>query len=90
MDHDELRVACLALPGSRETYPFGWQWQAFKVQRKIFALSRVDLDPVSVSLKCEPLLAEQPPVIAMSPASHFTVSMPSCVLGLYAFVSVLE
>ena len=31
----------------------------FKVAGKMFALSRLDGDPLSVSLKCEPQLAEQ-------------------------------
>ena len=31
----------------------------FKVGGKIFALSRLDGDPLRVSLKCEPALAEQ-------------------------------
>jgi predicted DNA-binding protein (MmcQ/YjbR family) len=31
----------------------------FKVSGKIFAISRLDENPLRVSLKCEPLLAEQ-------------------------------
>jgi predicted DNA-binding protein (MmcQ/YjbR family) len=31
----------------------------FKVFEKIFALSALDAEPLTVSLKCEPLLAEQ-------------------------------
>jgi len=31
----------------------------FKVAGKMFALSRLDGEPLSVSLKCEPMLAEQ-------------------------------
>jgi predicted DNA-binding protein (MmcQ/YjbR family) len=59
MRRDQLRRACLALPGSVETFPFGPQTSAFKVEGKIFALSRLDASPLQVSLKCEPFLAEQ-------------------------------
>ena len=55
----KLRERCLALPGSAETFPFGPQTSVFKVSGKIFAISRLDENPLCVSLKCEPLLAEQ-------------------------------
>jgi predicted DNA-binding protein (MmcQ/YjbR family) len=54
-----LRKRCLSLEGSEETFPFGPETSAFKVAGKIFALSRLHAQPLSVSLKCEPLLAEQ-------------------------------
>jgi predicted DNA-binding protein (MmcQ/YjbR family) len=54
-----LRTRCLSLQGSEETFPFGPEISVFKVARKIFALSRLHAQPLSVSLKCEPLLAEQ-------------------------------
>jgi predicted DNA-binding protein (MmcQ/YjbR family) len=59
MRSDELRDVCLAFPGSTETFPFGPETSAFKVAGKIFALSRLAESPIRVSLKCEPLLAEQ-------------------------------
>jgi predicted DNA-binding protein (MmcQ/YjbR family) len=59
MRPDELRDVCLAFPGSAETFPFGPETSAFKVAGKIFALSRLAESPLRVSLKCEPLLAEQ-------------------------------
>ena len=55
----KLRDHCLALPGSAETYPFGPETSVFKVSGKIFAISRLTERPLRVSLKCEPLLAEQ-------------------------------
>ena len=55
----ELRDHCLAFPGSEETFPFGSNVSVFKVAGKMFALSRLAQRPLSVSLKCEPLLAEQ-------------------------------
>src|ERR1700680_3544628 len=55
----ELRKQCLTFPGSVETFPFGPETSVFKVAGKIFALSRLAQRPLRVSLKCEPLLAEQ-------------------------------
>jgi predicted DNA-binding protein (MmcQ/YjbR family) len=54
-----LRKRCLSLEGAEETFPFGTETSVFKVAGKIFALSRLHADPLSVSVKCEPLLAEQ-------------------------------
>ena len=59
MDPDQLRRCCLSLTGTEETFPFGPENSVFKVGGKIFALSRLDGDPLRVSLKCEPALAEQ-------------------------------
>jgi predicted DNA-binding protein (MmcQ/YjbR family) len=55
----KLREVCLAFQGSAETFPFGPQTSVFKVSNKVFAISRLEADPLRVSLKCEPLLAEQ-------------------------------
>jgi predicted DNA-binding protein (MmcQ/YjbR family) len=59
VDAGELRAYCLAFSGAVETFPFGPQTSVFKVAGKIFALSRLDQDPLSVSLKCEPGLAQE-------------------------------
>jgi predicted DNA-binding protein (MmcQ/YjbR family) len=59
MDAEVLRDLCLAFRGSEETFPFGFETSVFKVGGKMFALSRLKHEPLSVSLKCEPLLAEQ-------------------------------
>jgi predicted DNA-binding protein (MmcQ/YjbR family) len=56
---DELREVCLSFMGAAETFPFGPETSVFKVEGKIFALSRLDGVPLSVSLKCDPPLAEQ-------------------------------
>ncbi|HTU31271.1 MAG TPA: MmcQ/YjbR family DNA-binding protein [Solirubrobacteraceae bacterium] len=56
---EDLRDLCLSFPGSEETFPFGPENSVFKVAGKIFALSRLDGEPLRVSLKCEPALAEQ-------------------------------
>jgi predicted DNA-binding protein (MmcQ/YjbR family) len=55
-----LRAACLDMPGAEETFPFGPENSVFKVEGKIFAISRLDrASPLRISLKCEPGLAEQ-------------------------------
>ena len=55
----KLRDHCLAFRGSAETFPFGPETSVFKVSGKIFAISRLSEEPLRISLKCEPLLAEQ-------------------------------
>jgi predicted DNA-binding protein (MmcQ/YjbR family) len=59
MNAESLRDLCLTFRGSEETFPFGSETSVFKVAGKMFALSRLRGEPLSVSLKCEPLLAEQ-------------------------------
>jgi predicted DNA-binding protein (MmcQ/YjbR family) len=55
-----LRRACLGLPGAVEEFPFGEGVSVFKVRGKIFALSRLGVRPLRVSLKCEPKLGWPP------------------------------
>jgi predicted DNA-binding protein (MmcQ/YjbR family) len=55
----DLREHCLSFPGAEETFPFAPGVSVFKVEGKMFALSHLDGEPLSVSLKCEPTLAEQ-------------------------------
>ena len=68
----ELRDHCLSFPGATETFPFGPETSVFKVEGKMFALSRLVRSPLSVSLKCEPALAEQLREMhpAVSPGYH--------------------
>ena len=54
-----LRTLCLGFPGAVEERPFGPETTVFKVQRKIFLLSALDAEPLRMSVKCEPELAEQ-------------------------------
>jgi predicted DNA-binding protein (MmcQ/YjbR family) len=54
-----LRKLCLGFPGASETFPFGPEHSVFKVEGKLFAISALRASPLSVSLKCEPDLAEQ-------------------------------
>jgi predicted DNA-binding protein (MmcQ/YjbR family) len=55
----ELRAICLRFAGAVEERPFGPETSVFKVCGKMFALSRLDGEPLRLSLKCEPPLAEQ-------------------------------
>jgi predicted DNA-binding protein (MmcQ/YjbR family) len=59
MTPDELREECLRLPGATEDFPFNPETSVFKIGGKMFALSRLEGEPLRVSLKCEPGLAEQ-------------------------------
>jgi predicted DNA-binding protein (MmcQ/YjbR family) len=59
MTPGELRRTCLSFRGATEDFPFGPEASVFKVARKMFALSMLDREPLKVSLKCEPELAEQ-------------------------------
>ena len=59
MNADELKAACLALPGAVEDFPFGDEVSVFKVAGKMFALSELDGEPLQLSIKCEPELAVQ-------------------------------
>jgi len=58
MNAAELRDQCLSFAGAEETFPFGPLTSVFKVAGKMFALSQLDSESLSVSLKCEPALAE--------------------------------
>ncbi|MEA2420804.1 MAG: hypothetical protein QOE60_3010 [Thermoleophilaceae bacterium] len=55
----QLRKRCLALPGAVEEFPFRPDLSVFKVAGKVFALTSLRDEPLRVSLKCEPALAEQ-------------------------------
>lgn len=57
MKPDELRAACLALPGTCEDFPFGDAVSVFKVAGKMFALCRLQRIPLQLSVKCEPEMA---------------------------------
>jgi predicted DNA-binding protein (MmcQ/YjbR family) len=59
VDGEALRDLCLTFRGSQESHPFGFETTVFKVAGKMFALSQLGAEPLRVSLKCEPALAEQ-------------------------------
>jgi predicted DNA-binding protein (MmcQ/YjbR family) len=54
MTFDSMRVYCLSKKGVTEDTPFGPDVLVFRVMGKIFALTGLDAQPVSVNLKCDP------------------------------------
>jgi predicted DNA-binding protein (MmcQ/YjbR family) len=58
MTADELRATCLALAGAVEERPFrDPDVTVFKAGGKVFAITRLDGNPLRVSVKCDPDLA---------------------------------
>ena len=53
----QLAAYCLSKPGVTKEFPFGLDVEVYKVLGKMFALISTD-DPLRISLKCEPTLAE--------------------------------
>lgn len=54
----QLEDMVLAMPNARLDYPFGEDVAVYKVGDKMFALISEKSDPVRISLKCDPQLAE--------------------------------
>ena len=62
MTHKEIEEYILSMPNARLDYPFGEGVAVYKVSAeddaKMFAIIQEDANPVRVSLKCDPQLAE--------------------------------
>ncbi len=58
MDHQTVETYILSLPNVKLDYPFGEEVAVYKVKDKMFALIQEGSDPIRVSLKCDPKLAE--------------------------------
>jgi predicted DNA-binding protein (MmcQ/YjbR family) len=58
MDHKSVEEYLLGLPGAKLDYPFGEGVAVYKVKDKMFALVQEGNNPVRLSLKCDPRLAE--------------------------------
>lgn len=58
MDHKSVETYVLSMPNARLDYPFGEGVAVYKVNDKMFALIAEGKDPVRISLKCDPKLAE--------------------------------
>lgn len=58
MDHETVEKYILSLPNARLDYPFGEEVAVYKAGDKMFALISEKKDPVNLSLKCDPRLAE--------------------------------
>ncbi len=58
MNHKEVEEYVLSMPNAKLDYPFGEDVAVYKVKDKMFALIPEGKEPVRISLKCDPLLAE--------------------------------
>lgn len=59
MDIEAYRSYCLSLPQATEEMPFGEDFLVCKVAGKIFTIMNLAREAHSVSLKCQPELAEE-------------------------------
>jgi predicted DNA-binding protein (MmcQ/YjbR family) len=58
ISHKTVEEYLLGMPNAKLDYPFGEDVAVYKVDEKMFALVREKKEPVQLSLKCDPLLAE--------------------------------
>ena len=58
MDHKTVEEYILSMPNAWLDYPFGEGVAVYKVGDKMFALISETKDPINLSLKCDPQLAE--------------------------------
>lgn len=58
ISHKQVENYLLSMPNARLDYPFGEQVAVYKVKDKMFALVQEKSNPISISLKCDPLLAD--------------------------------
>lgn len=58
MTHKKVEQYLLSLPNAKLDYPFGEDIAVYKVGEKMFALVAEKSDPVRLSLKSDPQLAE--------------------------------
>jgi predicted DNA-binding protein (MmcQ/YjbR family) len=58
LSHKELEDYILSMPNARLDYPFGEDTAVYKMDDKIFAIIAEKSDPIRVSLKCDPQLAQ--------------------------------
>jgi predicted DNA-binding protein (MmcQ/YjbR family) len=58
MNHKSVEKYLLSMPDAKLDYPFNETAAVYKVKDKMFAIVIEKSDPVSISLKCDPLLAE--------------------------------
>ncbi|MCS7037042.1 MAG: MmcQ/YjbR family DNA-binding protein [Saprospiraceae bacterium] len=57
MNIEQLRAYCLSKPDTSEDFPFGETTLCFRVKGKIFAITDLKNERLSVNLKCEPAYA---------------------------------
>ncbi len=56
--HKQVEAYLLSMPNAKLDYPFGENTAVYKVGDKMFALVTEKSNPLQLSLKCDPLLAE--------------------------------
>lgn len=59
MDHKTVEDYILSMPNAKLDYPFGEGVAVYKISDKMFALIQEGKDPVRLSLKCDPQLAQK-------------------------------
>lgn len=59
MDHKTVEQFLLTLPAATLEYPFGKDVAVYKHADKMFALIAEGKEPLRLSLKCDPLLAQK-------------------------------
>lgn len=50
----DIRAYCASKKGAVEDFPFDFQTLVFKVGGKMFALTDIDAEELSINLKCDP------------------------------------
>lgn len=58
MDHKTVEEYILSMPNTVLDYPFGEGVAVYKADKKMFALIAEGKEPINLSLKCDPILAE--------------------------------
>ncbi|HLC91835.1 MAG TPA: MmcQ/YjbR family DNA-binding protein [Candidatus Saccharimonadales bacterium] len=58
MDHKTVEKYVLSMANAKLDYPFGEDVAVYKVKDRMFALIAEKSNPVRISLKCDPQLAE--------------------------------
>lgn len=58
MDHKTVEEYILSMPNARLDYPFGKEAAVYRAGDKMFAIIAEKSDPVRLSLKCDPILAQ--------------------------------
>jgi predicted DNA-binding protein (MmcQ/YjbR family) len=58
ISHKTVEEYLLSMPNAKLDYPFGENTAVYKAKDKMFALVTENSNPVRISLKCDPLLAE--------------------------------
>lgn len=58
ISHKEVEQYVLSMPNARLDYPFGKEVAVYKTGDKMFALIAEKSNPVRISLKCDPKLAQ--------------------------------